>query len=43
MIITEKWNTKEGVGKVTHMKMIILDDSWWDKVDYILSHEKPIC
>ena len=38
MIISFEWSTyKDGdVGKAKNMKVTSLDDTWWDKVDYIL-------
>jgi len=44
MIISFEWSTyKDGdVGKVKNMKVTSLDDTWWDKVDYILFFIVPI-
>ncbi|KAH7685347.1 Ribonuclease H-like protein, partial [Dioscorea alata] len=44
MVISEEWcSYKENdVSKAIKMKEIILNDSWWDKMDYILSFTTPI-
>ena len=44
MVICDKWASyKEyNVGKATLMKEKVLNDIWWDKIDYILSFTLPI-
>ncbi|KAH7668764.1 Ribonuclease H-like protein [Dioscorea alata] len=44
MVISEEWcSYKEyDISKATKVKEVILNDSWWDKVDYILSFTTPI-
>ncbi|KAJ7959967.1 Dimer_Tnp_hAT domain-containing protein [Quillaja saponaria] len=44
MVISDKWNAyrKDSVGIAQTVKEIILNDLWWDKVDYILSFTGPI-
>ncbi|KAH1228527.1 hypothetical protein GmHk_10G028505 [Glycine max] len=44
MVISDQWNSyrEDDVRKATHVKELILNDIWWDKVDYILSFKDPI-
>ncbi|XP_027342768.1 uncharacterized protein LOC113855350 [Abrus precatorius] len=44
MVISEEWShyKEDDVEKATVVKETILNDSWWDKVDYVLSFTKPI-
>ncbi|XP_057444020.1 uncharacterized protein LOC130736193 [Lotus japonicus] len=44
MVISEEWSTykDDDVQKVKFVKETLLDDLWWDKVDYILSFTSPI-
>ena len=37
-VISEQWTSykKDDVGKATRVRDLILDDLWWDKVDYII-------
>ncbi|KAL1165802.1 hypothetical protein V6Z11_A06G154000 [Gossypium hirsutum] len=44
MIISDEWSTyrEYDVSKASLVKEKILDDCWWDKVDYILSFTRPI-
>ncbi|XP_028075050.1 uncharacterized protein LOC114277358 isoform X2 [Camellia sinensis] len=44
MIISDKWNCyrEDDVGKAKFVKEKILDDVWWDYIDYILSFTGPI-
>ncbi|KAJ7970782.1 Dimer_Tnp_hAT domain-containing protein [Quillaja saponaria] len=44
MVISDKWNAyrEDSVGIAQTVKEIILNDLWWDKVDYILSFTGPI-
>ncbi|RDX66549.1 hypothetical protein CR513_54671, partial [Mucuna pruriens] len=44
MIISDQLNSyrKDDVRKATQLKEIILNDMWWDKIDYILSFMNPI-
>nr|KYP35685.1 hypothetical protein KK1_043272 [Cajanus cajan] len=44
MVISDQWNSyrEDDVGKFARVKEIILNDIWWDKVDYILSFIDPI-
>jgi len=39
MVISHEWSTykDDDVGKVKKVKETLLDDIWWDKVDYIFS------
>ncbi|XP_054797659.1 putative transcriptional regulator tpeD [Prosopis cineraria] len=43
LVISEEWNAyrDDDVGKAATVKDIILNDLWWEKVDYILSFTKP--
>ena len=43
-VISEQWTSykKDDVGKATHVRDIILDDLWWDRVDYIILFTSPI-
>lgn len=38
MVICEQWSAyrEDDVGKVAIMRKLVLNDLWWDKVDYIL-------
>ena len=44
MVISEQWTSykEDDVRKATRMKDIILDDLWWDRVDYIIIFTSPI-
>ncbi|RZC19025.1 hypothetical protein D0Y65_006031 [Glycine soja] len=44
MVINDQWNSyrEDDVKKVAYVKELILNDIWWDKVDYILSFMDPI-
>ena len=44
MVISEQWTSykEDDVGKATLVRDIILDDLWWDKVDYIILFTSPI-
>ncbi|XP_027364746.1 uncharacterized protein LOC113871850 [Abrus precatorius] len=44
MVISDRWNSyrEDDVGKAAHVKELILNDIWWDKLDYILSFTDPI-
>ncbi|KAJ1393400.1 hypothetical protein SESBI_35001 [Sesbania bispinosa] len=44
MVISDQWSSykEEDVGKATFVKETLLDDVWWDKVDYILAFTSPI-
>ncbi|KHN03669.1 hypothetical protein glysoja_035412, partial [Glycine soja] len=44
MVISDQWNSyrEDDVRKAAHVKELILNDIWWDKVDYILSFMDPI-
>ncbi|CAL5365301.1 unnamed protein product [Camellia sinensis] len=44
MVISDKWNCyrEDDVGKAKFVKEKILDDVWWDYIDYILSFTGPI-
>ncbi|PKU78650.1 hypothetical protein MA16_Dca014915 [Dendrobium catenatum] len=44
MVISEKWSCyrEDDVGKARYVKEKILDDLWWDNVDYILDFTDPI-
>ncbi|RZB97903.1 hypothetical protein D0Y65_021114 [Glycine soja] len=44
MVISDQWSsyTEDDVAKAKFVKDTLLDDNWWDKVDYILSFTSPI-
>ncbi|XP_028062407.1 uncharacterized protein LOC114265772 [Camellia sinensis] len=44
MVISDQWVSykEEDVGKVASVKEKLLNDVWWDKIDYILSFTLPI-
>ena len=44
MVISLEWSTYEDddVRKAKKVKETLLNDIWWDKVDYILSFTTPI-
>ncbi|XP_028199577.1 uncharacterized protein LOC114384083 [Glycine soja] len=44
MIISDQWSSykEDDVAKAKFVKDTLLDDKWWDKVDYILSFTSPI-
>ncbi|GAU35525.1 hypothetical protein TSUD_155560 [Trifolium subterraneum] len=44
MVISDKWSTyrEDNQGRAAHVKELILNDVWWDKIDYILSFTNPI-
>ncbi|XP_054781912.1 uncharacterized protein LOC129289127 [Prosopis cineraria] len=44
LVISEEWNAyrDDDIGNAATMKDIILNDLWWEKVDYILFFTKPI-
>jgi hypothetical protein len=44
LVISEKWSTyrEDDVAKAKTIKDLILDDIWWDKIDYALSFTAPI-
>jgi hypothetical protein len=44
MVISEEWTSykEDDVGKATRVRDIILDDLWWDRVDYIILFTSPI-
>ncbi|KAK8306128.1 hypothetical protein V6Z11_D03G106300 [Gossypium hirsutum] len=44
MVISDEWSTyrEDDVSKAYLVKEKILDDLWWDKVDYILTFIEPI-
>ncbi|KAJ1377248.1 Ribonuclease H-like superfamily [Sesbania bispinosa] len=44
MVISDEWSSykEDDVGKAKFVKDTLLDDVWWDKVDYILSFTTPI-
>ncbi|KAH1205718.1 hypothetical protein GmHk_16G046360 [Glycine max] len=44
MVISDQWNSyrEDDVRKAAHVKELILNDIWWDKVDYILSFMDPM-
>ena len=44
MVISEQWTSykEDDVGKATRVRDIILDDLWWDRVDYIILFTSPI-
>ena len=44
MIISDKWGCyiEDGMVKARRVKELVLDDDWWDKIDYTLSFTTPI-
>ena len=44
MVISEQWTSykEDDVGKAIHVRDLILDDLWWDRVDYIILFTSPI-
>lgn len=44
MVISERWSSyrEDDVGKAASVKEMVLNDIWWDKIDYILSFTLPI-
>ncbi|XP_061373230.1 uncharacterized protein LOC133315593 [Gastrolobium bilobum] len=44
MVISEKWNIyrDDNLGRARHVKEKLLDDCFWDSVDYILAFTAPI-
>ncbi|KAL5147497.1 hypothetical protein HKD37_06G017177 [Glycine soja] len=44
MVISDQWSSykEDDVAKAKFVKDTLLDDNWWDKVDYILSFISPI-
>ena len=44
MVICDRWASykEDDVGKATLVKEKVLNDIWWDKIDYILSFTLPI-
>ncbi|XP_072959848.1 uncharacterized protein [Typha angustifolia] len=44
MVINDKWNSyrEDDVAKAQFVKEKVLDDIWWDKIEYILSFTEPI-
>ena len=43
MVICEQWSAdrEDDVGKATIVRKLVLNDLWWDKVDYILRFIGP--
>ena len=43
MVISEKWTSymEDDVGKAAFVKEKLLNDVWWDKIEYILSFTLP--
>ena len=44
MVISEQWTfyKEDNVGKATRVRDLILDDFWWDRVNYIILFTSPI-
>ena len=44
MVISDKWSSykEEDVGKAKFVKDKVLDDVWWDRINFILSFTAPI-
>ena len=44
MVISEQWSSykADDINKAESVKETLLDDIWWDTVDYILSCTTPI-
>ncbi|XP_038698018.1 uncharacterized protein LOC119995576 [Tripterygium wilfordii] len=44
MVISEQWNSyrEDDAGKAKFVKEKVLDDIWWDSIDYVLSFTAPI-
>lgn len=45
MVISDKWGCyrEDDVEKAKHVKELVLNDIWWDKIGYILYFTVPIC
>lgn len=44
MVISDQWSTyrEDNQQRAAHVKELLLNDVWWDKIDYILSFTNPI-
>jgi hypothetical protein len=44
MVISEQWTSykEDNVQKAKFLKDTLLDDNWWDKVNYIIAFTSPI-
>ena len=44
MVISTDWSIwrQSNIERATRIKSMILDDSWWDRVEYLLSFTEPI-
>ncbi|KAK2440747.1 hypothetical protein QL285_012121 [Trifolium repens] len=44
MVISDKWSSyrEDNQGRAAHVKELLLNDVWWDKIDYIISFTNPI-
>ncbi|XP_072984347.1 uncharacterized protein [Typha latifolia] len=44
MVIGDKWSSyrEDDIGKAQFVKDKVLDDIWWDKIEYILAFTEPI-
>jgi hypothetical protein len=44
MVISEQWTSfkEDNVQKAKFVKDTLLDDNWWDKVNYIIAFTSPI-
>ena len=44
MVLSDRWSLyrEDDVGKAQFVKEKVLDDLWWDKIDYILDFTGPI-
>ncbi|XP_058759672.1 uncharacterized protein LOC131632983 [Vicia villosa] len=44
MVISDQWSTykEDNQPRAAHVKELLLNDVWWDKIDYILSFINPI-
>jgi len=44
LVISEGWNIykEDGEGRVQFVRQKIIDEIWWDKIEYIISFTEPI-
>ena len=44
MVISDKWSSyrEDDIGKAQFVKDKVLDDIWWDRIEYILAFTEPI-
>ena len=44
MVISQEWSSyrEDDTGKANFVKEKIVNDDWWDKIDYIIDFTRPI-